>query len=342
MIGRAVAAGLAVLLGGCGQDGAATSGAGGNVKAALACELTFGVTNATTLRVVEASVRISPDEGRFASDGERAECDNLFPYGTTSATLACADADCTARSGNAIVFAYDGGSSPAVTGPRDLLRCRLLADAEPAPQAFAVDVVDAVGEGLRPPRPWPKVSVTDVRCRADGGSSTTSSTSTTVPACDQAACANGEHCWRGGCVPDGRYEVVFSLDNDVTFGALGIEVDYACRLGAIVGEGVTTACVGRRGLRMATSFNDRATDESPCAPPTGPYDPLWGQLGAGLISIEGVTGPTVLFTCQFQAVAGAPWPSDFSIRLVDHAAPDLRPLDPAPVVTVSEVRSTEE
>jgi hypothetical protein len=95
-------------------------------------------------------------------------------------------------------------------------------------------------------------------------------------------------------------------------------VSYAAAPGAFDGAGDTVACSDRTG--SLSSFNDQEGTET---------------LAAGFISLAGFTGPRLLAECNFTSDGDAPAPADFTVTVVDAAAPDLTPIVPVPVVSVS-------
>ena len=115
---------------------------------------------------------------------------------------------------------------------------------------------------------------------------------------------------------DFRCELLFSLDNQVTYGNLKFAVDYA-GLGRFSGSGRDVACskiVGGSGT--FTDFDDVRV------------------ATLGFLSGGGITGPRDLARCTFEPVGGSVTADDFAFKLVRAVSTNNRPIEPDIGVTV--------
>ncbi len=128
-------------------------------------------------------------------------------------------------------------------------------------------------------------------------------------------------------LPPAQFDIVFQLDDAVTVGALGFDVDYTAAPGDFVGSGGdagaggTLECSSLAAGALAT-FND---DDA-------------GTLSAGYIALGGITGPADLATCVFQQSGPtAPVAGDFTITVTDASDTSLAPISPLPTVSVKSI-----
>jgi hypothetical protein len=197
-------------------------------------------------------------------------------------------------------------SAAGFTGPIDVASCGFTGNSGTPPVAgdFAITITDQSKPDFSPASAT--VEITDISCVC-----TTPSTTTTVGGTTTTVGGGGT-----------LYTVTFDLDDAVTAGALQFEVDYAAAGGDFVGSGAGVTCTSPLSAGGAfVSFND--VDAST-------------QLNFAAVAIAGFTGPTTVANCTFDA-ATAPTAGDFVITVVDASAPDLSPIVPLPVVSVSAI-----
>jgi hypothetical protein len=110
-------------------------------------------------------------------------------------------------------------------------------------------------------------------------------------------------------------EVVFSVTNTETLGALQYETTYP-RPGSFLGEGRSVFCT--KLAADFVSFNEIDRD---------------GRLISAFVSLGGFTGPLDIATCEYCTVGVPPEPGDFAITIVDQARPDFSPANATVAVT---------
>jgi hypothetical protein len=319
---------------GDGSDGGASSDVP-SLSGRVACDVTFGVTDDVGFATLDALVDYHRAPGGFVGEDAGVQCTRLISQTQTITRNHCdSEAGCLAGRRRTLLISVVRGYAN-IDGPVGLTRCRYEGDDAPRPDELKTISAHATAAGGLPVKLT--VRATAIDCRATGPGSTTSTTSTTLPACEDLECPPGELCVRGECVPSGRYELEFSLTDAVEIGALQVEVAYDCASGSVVGEDELTECLPEPTLNAFASFNDRTPDDGSCTP-VGEQHESFDQLGVAFVSAPGVTGPTRLFTCTFQSRGPSPAPQDFAVRVIDASTPALVPISPSPTVVVSEVR----
>jgi hypothetical protein len=124
--------------------------------------------------------------------------------------------------------------------------------------------------------------------------------------------------------------ILFRLADDVTPGSLQFETDYANAPGEFLGLGGQVECSDLVDDSIA-SFND--CDTSACTFFPAKED----VLIAGIVVVDGFTGPTNLAQCTFRASGTAPEASDFVITVTEASEPDLDLISPLPDVIITEI-----
>ncbi len=136
--------------------------------------------------------------------------------------------------------------------------------------------------------------------------STTNTTSTTSSTVTTTTVGGGLTC-----------HVFLRLADDVTLGSLQFDVDYSDAPGNFLGQAGNVECASLiQGSLPA--FNDVEAEET---------------LRAGIISLDGFTGPVNVADCTFVASV-QPTPADFTIAVTEASTPDLVPVEPAPGVVI--------
>jgi len=115
------------------------------------------------------------------------------------------------------------------------------------------------------------------------------------------------------------YEIMLSVTNAETLGALQFDVDYGAVSGGFDGSGSTVSCTKLAGDFAA--FNDHEAEET---------------LAVAMISLSGITGPIDLAICTFVSRV-PPDPGGFPVTIIDQSRPDLTPA--AASVAVTDVRA---
>lgn len=116
------------------------------------------------------------------------------------------------------------------------------------------------------------------------------------------------------------YSIDFKVTNSNTYGAINVKINYAGANGGFAGSGSTVSCTPNASLNASTAFMD--LDSS-------------SQLSAGMIQLNGIAGPAVLFTCTFDSNGGAPSASNFLITIYDWSS-DFTTT--APTVQISRIQ----
>ena len=273
----------AFLAAACGEDG----GNGGSdtprtVTGDTNCLVTFGVTNAVDLEILDANIDYRRTRGTFAGD-RSSVCEPLVPGSLISTTHS---PDRTVL--NLSLLAAER----SLHGPRDLVRCRFVGEARPRAKDFSIAVVS-----YEPARP--ALSATKIACSiTDGIPTSSTSTTSTLPTCTDG-CGGGEECFEGKCAGPDDYELVFTLADEVNLGSLLIQVYHDCALGSMVGEADRVDCE-IAPFNAFANFNNMITDEVACGASVPGFDPT-PQFVAGIISTTGVETPADLFTCRFRS-----------------------------------------
>jgi len=335
--GWCAAAFVVALAGGCG-DGVHVDGtinrprndpsndAGSAATGAAACDVTFGVTSDEAITNLEFEVDYADVAGEFVGDGRGVRCERLLSSAYTYAEDLCGREPCVADAERKLrVQIVATGSFHA---PRALLRCRFEASAPAGTDGFAIAVRDASGGGDYS-QLLPQLAVTSIRCDGSTGSTTTTST---VPACDDRECPAGESCLEGACAPPGRYALEIALENETAFSALQFDVAFDCNLGSVVGDHYTTACRPQPDLNAYASFNDQHVDGQACVAREE------SRLSAAMIAPASLRGPVTLFTCIFQSNGRMPSLDEFTVTIVDASDHFRQPLQPPPQVSVVTIR----
>ncbi|HXC52070.1 MAG TPA: hypothetical protein VN634_14380 [Candidatus Limnocylindrales bacterium] len=136
--------------------------------------------------------------------------------------------------------------------------------------------------------------------------STTNTTSTTGSTTTTTLIGGGLTC-----------HVFLRLADDATLGSLQFDVDYGDAPGSFLGTGGNVECASLIQGSLA-SFNDKDAEET---------------LTAGIISLDGFTGPVNVADCTFTASV-QPTPADFTIAVTEASDPDLNPVEPTPDVVI--------
>jgi hypothetical protein len=114
--------------------------------------------------------------------------------------------------------------------------------------------------------------------------------------------------------------VIFRLDDDVTLGSLQFTTDYSNAPGGFLGSAGQVQCDDL--LEGATkAFNDKDGEE---------------ELVTGLITTEGIDGPTNVSQCTFAATQ-TPVAGDFTITVDEASDIDLNAIDPLPGVSIQSI-----
>jgi hypothetical protein len=124
--------------------------------------------------------------------------------------------------------------------------------------------------------------------------------------------------------------ILFRLADDVTPGSLQFEADYANAPGGFLGVGGAVECDDLIDDSIA-SFND--CDTSACTFFPAKED----VLIAGIVVVDGFTGPINLAECTFRAEGTAPVAEDFAITVTEASEPDLDLISPLPDVVITEI-----
>jgi hypothetical protein len=169
---RVVAIWTALAAGGCDGDDLAdgralTDASTTTLDAGQRCSITWGVTNSTTLGLLEFDTDYSAAPGGFEGAGDSVACSNLVEG--VLAGFSDDEASASLWSGMITLSGFDT--------PRDVTRCDYVgrSDASRAPRAedFVVTVTDAMHPGMG--RQEPVVEITSISC-----GSTVSTTTTTL------------------------------------------------------------------------------------------------------------------------------------------------------------------
>ena len=113
---------------------------------------------------------------------------------------------------------------------------------------------------------------------------------------------------------EGNVMVAFELDDEVTVGALQLDIDYNGASGRFVGAGDDVRCEALVTGALS-SFNNVESA---------------GTLRAAFVAVNGFTGPMRFLVCEFEGEASA---EDFLVEVQDASAPDLVELG-APAIKV--------
>lgn len=271
------------------SGGASTTTTNPEGSFSCGCDVVFAVTNTETLGALQFDTQYPGALGTFDGLGSSVNCSRL-----AGDFAAFNDEDTEDTLSTAIV------STAGFTGPIDIALCTYSSGLpEPVTSDFVITVTDQSRPDFSPANAT--VAVRDVTCTCTGGNTTT--TTTTLPEVGDP------------------YLVSFDLDDAVTLGSLGIEIDYGSAGGNFAGRGSNVDCTSPlTSAGGLVSFHD--SDAS-------------AQLNFAGISATGFSGPMIIATCTFLAPGAPPSPGDFVIDVVDAATPDFQPVEPT--VSVSAI-----
>jgi hypothetical protein len=288
---------------GCGDSGIARSGAGSGPLASTEfdCQVTFGLLDSVEVDALDYEVTVL-ENGAFIGSGADVECVNLASGGGSSAY----------SDGQTVELSRI--APQGLTGPIALDSCRFVSNVAPRASDFDVTTTGA-SRNISDLPIMPEIAVTQIDCASDGGSP--SSTTTSTLPCEDSDCASAD-----------RYAVEFAVSADATVGAVQLEVHYPCHIGRIHAVDGQPACRVVSGINAFASFNDQPVD-AVCEDDA--------DLLVAIVSPTGVEAPRTLFACDFDALAATVRASDFSVTVVEASDPTLDPL-PSVAVAVSDVR----
>jgi len=287
----------------------------------IPCVITFGVTSNETIASLQYDTDYSGASGNFDGTGGSVSCTSSV----AGAIAAFNDNDGTKVLGTGLV------ALAGFTGPLDVATCNYTTS-NPALAAgdFGITVTDASDTNFLPLSPT--VAVTNVSCSLPETTTTTAgpSTTTTIPSTTTTIASTTTTIGGTTTTTTGGgallYDIVFQLDDAVTLGALGFDVDYSGAPGDFVGSGGdpgaggTLQCTSNVAGALA-SFND---DDA-------------GKVSAAFIALAGFTGPTNVATCVFQSTGPVPVAGDFAVAVTDASDTSLLPVTPTPTVSVASI-----
>ena len=106
--------------------------------------------------------------------------------------------------------------------------------------------------------------------------------------------------------------LVFTLDTEVTLGALQVVVDYSATGSGFVGAGEEVGCVSLLGNTALVGFNNDVASQ---------------QLNFGIAGIPAIAGPQPIVACVFYQNGEDVALDDFVIDVVDASTPTAEPVD---------------
>ncbi|MEE8310765.1 MAG: hypothetical protein V3R77_00820 [Candidatus Binatia bacterium] len=328
---RLLLIGLCMLAGnGCGDASPGGAPAGQTVQRDLECDVTFGVVDSGEFHEVRFQVDFAAAPGGFRGSGSEVRCLSVIPLTVVAARSHLGDR--TPRPELTVLVAHENLAKQFGV-PADIARCVFDTDSEPAVGEFSIEQSES-GDGHAV-----QISVSKIACRAFGATTTsmTSSTTNTVEdACPEVDCAEGEACVAGACEMLDRYEIDFTLADDVVAGALQFDVDVSDAPGVFLfGDADHARCARNPDLRGGFEATHRCSSPDHCTDVDGHVE---GSIVVAETSIVGMRGPVLITTCEFHGTAGPPRPDDFSITVVDASSPATVPIVPTPSVIVSAIR----
>ena len=114
------------------------------------------------------------------------------------------------------------------------------------------------------------------------------------------------------------YDIDIKITNSQSYETIDLTVNYSSANGGFTGSGSTVSCTPNATLNATTSFNDVAPN-----------------LKTGTMRTTQFAGPVVLYTCIFDANAGAPTAGQFVITVRDWTSPST---STAPTVQISRIQ----
>ena len=314
----------------CGDASPGGGSAGQTAQYDLECDVTFGVAESGAFHEVRFHVDFAAAPGRFRGDGSEVQCLRVIPPTVVVARNHLGDR--TPRSELTVSVAHaDLAKQFAV--PADIVRCVFDADSQPAVGDFSVEQSEN-GDGHSV-----QVAVSKVACRSLGtttSSMTSSTTNTVEDPCLGIDCPQGQACFAGTCDTRDRYEIDFTLADDVLAGALQFDVDVSGAPGVFsFGDATQARCTRNPNLRGGFESTHRCASPDHCTDVDGHVD---GSIVVAETSIVGMQGPVRVTTCEFQSDGATPQPDDFEIDIVDASDPHTIPIVPIPSVVVSAIR----
>ncbi len=305
-------------------DGPISAPAGGGSESPLTCEIDFRLEEEGRFKDVYLHVFHDSSLGTF---GEVPECESprLPPHSDLLARTCYPLENCDEATSQLLLnLAHSSlGLDRGFSGPRVIARCAFHAERVPSAEDFELDGARTIDLDMN----WndASVQVSSVTCVGAGSSTSTSlTTSTSLPQCENAQCSTGKVCVQNVCVDPDLYAIDFSLNEPVFLGALQFLVE--------PDDGLYGSFVWLDGRDAPWCEID--------------FDPSVFAAGAvrddglrlGFISPVGFTCPTKLATCFFEGATSPLSPEDFLITVEDASAPDTNAIEPFPTVSISDVR----
>ncbi|HYC54231.1 MAG TPA: hypothetical protein VEL28_04760 [Candidatus Binatia bacterium] len=123
--------------------------------------------------------------------------------------------------------------------------------------------------------------------------------------------------WPGISAATTAYDIDVKITNSQSYETIDLTVNYSGANGGFSGSGSTVSCTPNATLNATTSFNDVAPN-----------------LKSGTMRTTQFAGPVVLYTCIFDANAGAPTAGQFVITIRDWTSSST---STAPTVQISRI-----
>ncbi|MFT4569479.1 MAG: hypothetical protein ACI8TX_003305 [Hyphomicrobiaceae bacterium] len=264
---------------------------------AVQCNVVFRVEDAALFGSLQFDIDYADAPGGFAGMGADVECAFLVSQSVPSAN----DKE------SLQILTVGVISIAGIQGPADIVECTFNGAICPVADDFDITITDATDPdgnefGFTPsviPSQINVVGTTSTTLEPttttlDGGTTTTtnvaptttSSTTTTTEASGPVS------------------EIVFSVSNALTFGALQFGVDYSGAAGTFVDIDGDVDCTDSIGGSVLPVFNDITGDS---------------LLNVGYIALFGFDGPTEIARCRFN---GTPSAGDFGVVIDDAGDPD--------------------
>ncbi len=277
---------------------------------AFECKIIFAVEDEASYGSLQFDVAYADAPGGFAGSDGDVECAGL-----------AGDIPQFNDKENQQILTAGTISVSGFDGPADVAECTFNGTIPPVADDFAIEVTDATNPDLDAIVPTPVVFVSDISCTSGESTTTlvnetTTTTSTTEGNVTTTLGPTTTTTTGGG----GTSEIVFSVSNTATFGALQFGADYASAVGNFLTDGADVDCTDSIGGAVVPVFNDITAERT---------------LNIGYIAVFGFASPTEIARCRFN---GTPAPGDFVITVDDASDANLEPIHPDTVnITVSVV-----